>query len=201
MEIFRKSLSLVLLPLMLSISDAAQTAMSDLRASDSKALCTTEQPLYADRHGKPIWLDTDSLLKRATHCKAPEMPALARQARIDGYVFVDILVNDKGTVCCALLVSGHPLLATSAIDAAKNWTFRPKERDGKGVWFYGHLRFHFLLKRQKRARILARLHTGDNLGRLTSGNRIYRHLFASMSRLTSFSFQHKVKRNNNRKRN
>lgn len=142
-EISRKSLYLFLLALILSISDAAQTVVSDLRASDSKPLCTTEQPLYADRDGKPIWLNTDSLLKSATHCKAPKMPAFARQARIEGNVSVDILVNDKGTVSCAKLVSGHPLLASSAINAASDWKFRPKKRDGKAVWFYGHLRFYF----------------------------------------------------------
>ena len=139
----RASFFLVVLALALSISDTAQTVVSDLRASDSKALCTTDQPLYTDRDGKPIWLDTDSLLRSATHCTAPKMPALARNARIEGYVSVDILVNDKGKVWCVQLVSGHPMLASSAINAAKDWTFRPKKHDGKPVWFHGHLRFHF----------------------------------------------------------
>lgn len=105
--------------------------------------CTTDQPLYADRDGKPIWLNTNSLLKMANHCSAPKMPALANQARIEGDVFVDILVNDKGRVQCVRQVSGHPLLTSSAMNAAKDWTFHPIRRDGKAVWFYGHLRFHF----------------------------------------------------------
>jgi len=56
---------------------------------------------------------------------------------------VDILVNDKGKVWCVRLVSGHPMLASSAINAAKEWTFQPKRQEGKTVWFYGHLGFHF----------------------------------------------------------
>ena len=49
-------------------------------------LCTTDQPLYTGDEGKPIWLDNDSLLKSARHCASPKMPALARTARIEGYV-------------------------------------------------------------------------------------------------------------------
>ena len=56
---------------------------------------------------------------------------------------LDVLVNDTGKVWCARLVSGHPMLASSAINAAKDWTFYPKKKDGKPVWFYGHLRFHY----------------------------------------------------------
>lgn len=137
------SFSLAVLTLALSISDNAQTAVNDIHASDSKSFCTTAQRLYADRDGKPVWLDTDALLKSATHCVAPKMPALARSARIEGYLSVDILVNDKGEVWCVRLVSGHPMLASSAINAAKDWTFRPMKQEGEEVWFYGHLRFHF----------------------------------------------------------
>lgn len=119
------------------------TLASDVRATDSKALCTTQHPVYSGRDGKPIWSETDSLLKSATHCTAPKMPPLTRQAEIEGYVSVDILVNDMGKVWCDRLVRGHPMLASSAIDAAKVWTFRPMKQNGKSVWFYGHLRFHF----------------------------------------------------------
>jgi TonB family protein len=105
--------------------------------------CTDEGPLFTDDDGKPIWLSTKVLLKNTTHCIAPQMPALYRQARIEGFVLVDILVDEKGRVACAQLVSGHPMLAGSAIDAAKNWTFRPKQQRGRAVSFYGHLRFHF----------------------------------------------------------
>ena len=131
------------LVLAISSSKAEQTTVNAIHASDSKALCTTDQRLYADRSGTPIWLDTDSLLKRATHCRPPKMPPLSRSLSVDGYVSLDFLVNDKGEVWCVLLNHGHPLFASSALSAAKDWTFRPTKQDGKAVWFYGHLRFHF----------------------------------------------------------
>lgn len=105
--------------------------------------CTTDGPLLMGDDGKPIWLDTSALLKSATHCVAPKMPALARQARIEGQVLVDILVDAKGKVACVQVIIGHPMLISSAVDAAKDWTFRPKKQNGKDVSFYGHLRFHF----------------------------------------------------------
>src|SRR5579864_375171 len=106
--------------------------------------CTTDQSLYVSRSGKPIWLDTDVLLRSATHCEAPIMPSLAHQMGISGYVSVNMLVNDKGRIFCVKSFSGHPMLAGSALDAAKKWTFLPKTQNGKEVWFYGHLRFQFL---------------------------------------------------------
>jgi TonB family protein len=129
--------------MLLSISGTAQTVVGNISTSDSKNSCTTDQPSYKDANGKPIWLDTESLLKGVRHCAAPNIDSLGDIARIEGYVSVDILVNDTGKVSCVRLVSGHPLLATSAINAAKDWSFQPKMKDAKPVWFYGHLRFHY----------------------------------------------------------
>ena len=111
--------------------------------------CTTERPLYARRNGRPILLDTNSLLRGATHCEPPEMPSLSRQLGIGGYVSVDVLVNDKGNVSCVQTVRGHAMLVSSAIDASKKWTFVPKRQKGKEVWFYGQIRFQFLAGQTK----------------------------------------------------
>src|SRR5262249_9585771 len=106
-------------------------------------LCKPEGPMLTDKAGTPIWVDTDTLVKRARHCVGPKMPALFRQSRIEGQVLVDILVNERGKVECAQLIHGHPLLVGAAIDAAKDWTFRPMKQRGRAVSFYGHLQFHF----------------------------------------------------------
>jgi TonB family protein len=109
----------------------------------STETCVTAGPVLTDKEGKPIWLTTDELIERSTHCVAPKMPPLLRQARFEGQVLVDVLVNEKGKVGCAKLISGHPLLACAAIDAAKEWTFHPKKQGEKEVSFYGRLSFHF----------------------------------------------------------
>ena len=134
---------LVVLSMPLSVSSIAQTVVSNIHATDSKDSCSTDQRVFSDSNGKPIWLDTDSLLKIVRHCAPPEIASIGHIARIEGYLAVDILVNDTGKVRCVRLVSGHPMLASSAINAAKDWTFQPKNKDGKPMWFYGHLRFHY----------------------------------------------------------
>lgn len=151
-NLIRGSIPTVLIVLALSILSSAQdrTPASPQKSSQPTGqplyfppTCTTDQPVYANTSGKPIWLDSDSLLRSATHCEAPRTAPLTRQLRIAGYVTVDILVNDKGHVFCVQRVSGHPMLAGSAMDAAKEWTFSPKTQNGHEVWFYGHLRFRF----------------------------------------------------------
>ena len=114
-----------------------------LNLSASTEFCASTGPLLTDEKGKTVWLDTDALLKDTTHCVAPKMPALLRQAELDGYVSVDILVDQRGHVACAQLINGHPMLVRSAIEAAKDWLFRPQKAKGKSISFHGHLHFHF----------------------------------------------------------
>ena len=143
MGLIRRSLSLWAIILALSVSARVQTVNKPQR-SGSGASCPTAKPVYVGRDHKPLWFDTESLVRDATHCAAPQRSGMVDRSTIEGYVLVDILVNEKGSVSCARVVSGHPLLFGSAIEAVKEWTFRPKRQSGKTVWFYGHLRFHFV---------------------------------------------------------
>jgi len=105
--------------------------------------CKSEGPLLRDEAGNLAWLTTNELVAQASHCVAPEIPGLYRAARIQGDVLIDILVDRAGKVACARLVSGHPILAGTAIEAASRWTFKRRKQAGKRVSFYGHLAFHF----------------------------------------------------------
>jgi TonB family protein len=116
------------------------TLLATLAQAES---CKADGPLLTDKAGKPTWLNTKALVKRANHCVAPRMPTFARQARIEGQVLVDILVDQQGKVACVQLIHGHPMLAGSAIEAAKDWTFRPMKKSRQAVSFYGHLGFYF----------------------------------------------------------
>ena len=46
---------------------------------------------------------------------------------------VKILVSETGDVESAEIVSGDPILAKSAMDAVKKWTFKPFIKNGKPV--------------------------------------------------------------------
>jgi TonB family protein len=143
MRLLRHRFVVVAVILALAVSGTAQRGANTTTGSDTGSHCSTHQRLYTDRRGNPIWLETAALLKRATYCEAPKMPGLAGNLRMEGQVYIEILVNGEGKVSCARIVNGHPLLVSSAIYAAKEWTVRPKKQHGKHVWFYGHLLFHF----------------------------------------------------------
>jgi periplasmic protein TonB len=55
----------------------------------------------------------------------PEYPPLARQARIQGQVQIDAVLDEQGNVIEMKVVSGPPLLYQSALDALKKWKYEP----------------------------------------------------------------------------
>jgi len=64
---------------------------------------------------------------------APEYPALARQARIQGTVVLQATIGKDGAIESLTLVSGHPMLAPAAIDAVKQWQYKPYFLNGDPV--------------------------------------------------------------------
>lgn len=55
----------------------------------------------------------------------PVYPPLARQARIQGAVLLQAIIGKDGTIENLRLVSGHPMLAPAAIEAVRQWRYRP----------------------------------------------------------------------------
>jgi protein TonB len=49
----------------------------------------------------------------------PEYPTLAKQARIQGQVEIDAVLDEQGNVVEMKIVSGPPLLYQAALDALK----------------------------------------------------------------------------------
>jgi TonB family protein len=56
---------------------------------------------------------------------APNYPPIAKAARAEGVVTVDVKVDGAGRVSSASAMSGHPLLQQAAVAAAKRWEFDP----------------------------------------------------------------------------
>jgi len=67
------------------------------------------------------------------HQVKPAYPALARQARIQGSVVLQAIIAKDGTIQNLRLVSGHPMLAPAAIDAVKQWRYKPYYLNGEPV--------------------------------------------------------------------
>src|SRR5579862_509075 len=67
------------------------------------------------------------------HRVEPPYPALARSARISGSVVLKAIISKEGTIEDLTLVSGHPMLVPAAIDAVRQWRYRPYLLNGQPV--------------------------------------------------------------------
>jgi protein TonB len=72
---------------------------------------------------------TGLLIKRVT----PNYPQLAKQARIQGHVILQAEISKDGTIQNLQLISGHPMLAPAAIEAVKQWRYKPYLLNGEPV--------------------------------------------------------------------
>lgn len=67
------------------------------------------------------------------HRVQPEYPPLAKQARIQGQVQIAAVISKQGTIENLEVVSGHAMLITSAMDAVKQWRYRPYILNGDPI--------------------------------------------------------------------
>ena len=81
----------------------------------------------------PVKIGHDKLVGKLVTKVGPAYPPLARQARIQGAVVMDVIIDKTGAVTNVHLVSGHPMLAPAAIEAVKKWQYTPYLLNGKPV--------------------------------------------------------------------
>ena len=75
----------------------------------------------------------------------PTYPPLARQARIQGAVLLQAEISKDGTIQNLRLISGHPMLAPSAIEAVKQWKYKPYILNGEPVEVETQITVNFTL--------------------------------------------------------
>jgi protein TonB len=63
----------------------------------------------------------------------PVYPPLARQTRISGTVKLHAIIGKNGAVEQLQVLSGHPLLVQSALDAVRQWRYQPTLLNGDPV--------------------------------------------------------------------
>jgi protein TonB len=70
---------------------------------------------------------------------------LAKKTRIQGVVKLHALISKGGTIEDLKVVSGHPLLVPSALEAVKQWVYRPTLLDGETVGVETEIEVNFIL--------------------------------------------------------
>jgi TonB family protein len=87
----------------------------------------------------------NALLASATNRVEAVYSQPALMARAVGTVFVEVTIDESGSVTSARALSGPPLLREAAVGAAQGWTFQPTTMQGKPVKVVGTLTFTFNL--------------------------------------------------------
>ena len=70
--------------------------------------------------------------KKVRHV-APVYPEVAQQARVQGVVILELLLDDSGSVTNAIIMRSVPLLDQAALDAVRQWQFTPTQVNGVPV--------------------------------------------------------------------
>ncbi len=75
----------------------------------------------------------------------PVYPPLAKQARIQGVVQLRAIISKAGTVDHLTLESGHPMLAGAAIEAVRQWRYRPYRLNDEPIAIETEITVNFVL--------------------------------------------------------
>ena len=106
----------------------------------------TEPPPDKDPTPKPVpkTVSAGVVNGKATYLTKPEYPAAARAVRASGAVNVQVTIDESGNVISASAVSGHPLLRSSAVNAARSSKFSPTMLSGQKVKVTGVIVYNFV---------------------------------------------------------
>lgn len=94
----------------------------------------------AEAHGAE-----DSSATRLIHRVEPVYPPEARAQQIQGAVTLDVQIGEEGAVHNIVVVEGNPVLADAAVQAVRQWRYRPYSVDGHPVEMQTRVTIRFTL--------------------------------------------------------
>ena len=77
----------------------------------------------------------------------PKYPPLAKMARIQGSVQLEVVISRGGAIKDLKVISGHPLLVKAALDAVQRWRYQPTLVHGEPGEVITDIQVFFLLER------------------------------------------------------
>jgi len=75
----------------------------------------------------------------------PAYPLFARQVRVQGLVVLRAVISREGTIENLQVLSGHPMLVQAAVDAVRQWRYRPYVLNGEPVEVETEVKVNFIL--------------------------------------------------------
>ena len=78
----------------------------------------------------------------------PIYPPLAKQARIQAVVHLTVIISKEGAVQNIQVISGHPILVPAALEAVKQWIYKPTLLNGQPVEVITQVDVNFTLSEE-----------------------------------------------------
>jgi protein TonB len=107
----------------------AERQRLDIKSPEPPNILEKKQP---SKHKGPVRIREDQIPELIHHEK-PDYPEVARMARVEGTVRIEVTINEQGHVIKTKIVSGYPILDQAAIDTVKKWVYEPYILDNKAV--------------------------------------------------------------------
>jgi TonB family protein len=118
-------------PPSIGLADTKNDTKNDSkRDAATSSNASSSAPLPGEKSA--VILSSKGAESRLAQSVAPKYPA---EARSEGTVILKAVVDENGKVEGLRLVEGNAALATAAIQAVKQWRYRPYVRDGKAQSF------------------------------------------------------------------
>lgn len=112
--------------------------MTVLASAQLSTLCHED---LSEEQSDPVRLRGDELVKSALVRVDPKFPTDVELRSLDGRIIVELVVDESGSVDSVRPINGNSLCIGPAIEAARQWKFRPAQVDGKPVKAVGTLTF------------------------------------------------------------
>lgn len=114
--------------------EPAGTAPCNPREGDTAATEFIQPKVDPSRpvFGAPV-IEPSQAEERLTHKVEATYPQMAKIAHIQGNVILHVLIDKQGHVANIKAMSGHPILIQAALDAVKQWEYRPFLLNGEAA--------------------------------------------------------------------
>ena len=89
------------------------------------------QPVQQEKH--PVKLSEGVVQAQLIARIEPEYPRLAVQTKTEGTVRLHAIISRDGRITSLDVLSGHPFLVRAALDAVRQWRYRPTMLNGEPV--------------------------------------------------------------------
>jgi len=120
----------VMIPLLMATVAFSQDEQQAPASTQSPASYSSQPDAPA---AKPVRVPGNVASAMLIHQVTPEYPAAAKEQHIEGTIVLHALIGKDGTLQALKYVSGAPALMQSAMDAVKQWVYKPTLLNGEPV--------------------------------------------------------------------